>query len=574
MKRCPTCNRVEADDTLAFCRTDGVALVNDSGSVGGEMETAQFGSGPVSSESETSLLPNTSTGNTALTTALPAAQSQGTTRELTRPKRRAFAFATIGAALVIIFALGYFFLSRSRTTAIDSIAVMPFVNESGNADVEYLSDGMTETLISSLSQLPNLNVKARSSVFRYKGKEVDPKTIAAELSVQAILNGRVAQRGDQLTLTLELVDAQTENVIWSQQYNRKQTDLVSLQSDIARDVSNKLKSKLSGVDGQHVVRNGTAITEAYQLYLKGRYHYNKFTDEGYRKGIEYFKQATAMDPNYAQAYSGLADCYFGLSDQFEPPNDVMPKARVAAEKALALDDSLAEAHASLGLVKMFYDLKWAEAEGEFQRAIALNPNYANAHLFYSRLLVSAGRYDEAVSESELSTQIEPLSPVNSAYLGYVLVFAGRSDAAVAQLKKALELDNNYAITHYYLGSVYQKLGQFDKAITEYETALQLNHNPRFMMALGNVYAAAGQREKAFRVLADLTEMKKEQYVSSYYLAAVYTGLNNKDQAFGFLDKAFDEHADSLAGMKISVLLDNLRQDPRYTEMLKRLNLPE
>ena len=579
MKRCPTCNRVEADDTLAFCRTDGVALVNDSGSVGGETQTAQFGSGPVSSESETSLLPHTSTSpeinrSTGPTTALPASQIQGTTRELTKPKRRAFAFATIGAALVIIFALGYFFLSRSRTTAIESIAVMPFVNESGNADVEYLSDGMTETLISSLSQLPNLNVKARSSVFRYKGKEVDPKGIAAELSVQAFLNGRVAQRGDQLTLTLELVDAQTENVIWSQQYNRKQTDLVSLQSDIARDVSNKLKSKLSGVDGQHVVRNGTAITEAYQLYLKGRYHYNKFTDEGYRKGIEYFKQATAMDPNYAQAYSGLADCYFGLSDQFEPPNDVMPKARVAAEKALALDDSLAEAHASLGLVKMFYDLKWAEAEGEFQRAIALNPNYANAHLFYSRLLVSAGRYDEAVSESELSTQIEPLSPVNSAYLGYVLVFAGRSDAAVGQLKKALELDNNYAITHYYLGSVYQKLGQFDKAITEYETALQLNHNPRFMMALGNVYAAAGQREKAFRVLADLTEMKKEQYVSSYYLAAVYTGLNNKDQAFGLLDKAFDEHADSLAGLKISVLLDNLRQDPRYTEMLKRLNLPE
>src|SRR6266404_5135186 len=230
MKRCPQCNRVEADDTLAFCRTDGVALINHSGSLASDTETAKLVSGPVSSEIETSLLPQTSTTpeisrNTGPTTALPAAQFPGTTRDLTRPKRRRFILATIVISLVVIFIAGYFYLSRSRTTAIQSIAVMPFVNESGNADVEYLSDGMTETLISSLSQLPNLNVKARSSVFRYKGKETSPQTVGKELNVQAVLNGRVAQHGDQLTLTLELVDVQTENVIWSEQYNRKQSDL-------------------------------------------------------------------------------------------------------------------------------------------------------------------------------------------------------------------------------------------------------------------------------------------------------------------------------------------------------------
>ncbi len=231
MKHCPTCNRVEADDTLTFCRSDGTALISASGSFGGDTETAKFGSGPLSNEIETSLLPNTSTTpesnrSTGPTTGLPAAQIPNGTRDLAKPKRRGFAFAMIGIVLAVIFALGYFYLSRSRTTAIQSIAVMPFVNESGDADVEYLSDGMTETLIGSLSQLPNLNVKARSSVFRYKGKVTDAKTIGKELNVQAILNGRVVQRGDQLTLSLELVDAQTENVIWSQQYNRKQTDLM------------------------------------------------------------------------------------------------------------------------------------------------------------------------------------------------------------------------------------------------------------------------------------------------------------------------------------------------------------
>lgn len=573
MKRCPECRR-EYDVTMTFCLDDGAELLY------GPAESEPPAGGQYVDEPQTAILRSTAAPGEAPTraqihtseqTAVPPSGIADVARPRGFDKR--LLFATLALAVIVLggfFGYKYF----SPTKQIESIAVMPFVNDSGNPEVEYLSDGMTETLIGSLSQLPNLNVKARSSVFRYKGKEIDANTIGKELKVQAILNGRVVQRGDQLTLSLELIDAQTENVIWSDKYERKQADLVSLQNEIARNVSQKLKTKLSGIDEQTVVKNSTANTEAYQLYLMGRYHYNKFTDDGYRKGIEYFEQATSADPNYALAYTGLADCYFGLSDQFEPPNDVMPKARAAAEKALALDDGLAEAHASLGLVKMFYDLNWTEAEAEFRRAVELDPNYANAHLFYSRLLVASGRFDEAVKESEISVHLEPLSPNNNAYLGYVLMFAGRRAEAVAQLNKAIELDDNIAIVHHHAGSVYQAMGRLDAAIAEYERAFTLNRNARYLMALGNAYGAAGQREKALRVLSDLVEMKEERYVSSYFLAVVHAGLNNKDQAFALLDKAFEEHADSVAGMKISVFLGNLHSDPRYAALVRRLNLPQ
>jgi eukaryotic-like serine/threonine-protein kinase len=371
-----------------------------------------------------------------------------------------------------------------------------------------------------------------------------------------------------------LVDAQTENLIWSKRYSRQQTDLASLQMKIVRDVAQKLKTKLSGADEQNVAKNNTANTEAYQLYLRGRYHYNKLTDDGYYKGIEYFTQATAIDANYALAYTGLADCYFGLSDQFKSPNEVMPRARAAAEKALSLDGSLAEAHASLGLVKMFYDHAWDEAEAEFQRAIELDPNYANAHLFYGRLLMSRGRYDEAVKEAEAAIRIEPLSPTTSSFLGYVMGFAGRTDEALAQFNKALELNEQFPITHYYLGSIYQARGELDKAASEYEKAFNLNRNARYLMALGNVYAASGQREKALSILSQLIDMKKEQYVSAYYLAAVYAGLDEKAQTFALLNTAFEDHSDSLAGMKYSPLMRNLASHPRYKEMIRRAGLPE
>ena len=338
MKRCPTCNRAETDDALVYCRADGTALISDSGSISGDAGTAKFGSATGSSEIEPNILPHTSTTPefnrlTSPTTVLPATQTPSTTRELSKPNRRGILFASIGFAVLVVAVAGYFYFSRKNNPTIQSVAVMPFVNESGIQDIEYLSDGMTESLINSLSQLPNLSVKARSTVFHYKGKDVTVQQVGKDLSVQAVLNGRVVERGDQLTLSLELVDARTGNQIWGEVYNRKTADLVSLQSEIAHDVSNKLRVKLSGKDEQKVTKNYTANPEAYQLYLKGRYFWNKRTDEETRKAIEYFQQAIDKGPSYALAYVGLADSFTvsGFSRETDE------KAKAAALKALLLN---------------------------------------------------------------------------------------------------------------------------------------------------------------------------------------------------------------------------------------------
>src|SRR6266404_5877011 len=397
MKRCPQCNHVELDDVLTFCRTDGTALIGDSGSISGEAGTVKFGSGPVSNEAATGVLLHTSTTqeinrSTGPTTALPAPLMPNTTRELTKPNQRGVVFASIGLLVILLVVAGYFYFSRDRKTAIESIAVMPFVNASGNADLDYLSDGMTETLISSLSQLPNLNVKARSSVFRYKGKDTNPQTVGKELNVQAILNGRVVQRGDRLTLSLELINAQTENVIWSDKYDRNQTDLVALQSEVARDVSSKLKTKLSGVDEQKLAKTSTTNPEAYKGYLQGRFYWNKREEKDFRKAVEYLNQAIALDPNYALAYAGLADTYALLSTfGFMPPTEGVPKAREFARQAVSLDGGLAEPHTTLGYLSLTYDYDFAGSEREFRRAIELNPNYATAHQWYGEMLLNAGR---------------------------------------------------------------------------------------------------------------------------------------------------------------------------------------
>ncbi len=483
MKRCPQCNRVEADDTLAFCRTDGVALINHSGSLASDTETAKLVSGPVSSEIETSLLPQTSTTpeisrNTGPTTSLPAAQIQGTTRDLTRPKRRRFILATIVIALVVIFIAGYFYLSRSRTTAIQSIAVMPFVNESGNADVEYLSDGMTETLINSLSQIPNLSVKARSSVFRYKGKEIDPKKIATELNVQAILIGRVVQRGDQLTLNLELIEAQTENVLWGNKYERKSSDLVSLQSEIARDVSNKLKTKLSGADAARVEKTYTANAEAYQLYLKGRFYAVKRTAKDAKQAIEYYQQAVAIDPNYALAYAGLAESNWFLAIYSYPQvNELVPKARELALKAIELDGSLAEPHSVLGVICNTSDRDFACMEREQKRAIELNPNYSEGHRRYGLLLQNLGRFEEARIAIRQALEIDPLSPVTNLQNAQLLFYERKYEESETWSKKNVELDPNFWYAHWQLFYVYRMKRDYASAVEELAKVAQMKVDP-------------------------------------------------------------------------------------------------
>jgi TolB-like protein/Tfp pilus assembly protein PilF len=557
---------------------DGAALIRDSGSFGGDAGTAKFASGPVSSEIETSLLPHTSTTpeinrNTGPTIALSAAQFPGTTRDLTKPKRRAFVLPAIGIAMVVIFLVGYLYWSRSRTTSIQSIAVMPFVNESGNADVEYLSDGMTETLINSLSQLPNLNVKARSSVFRYKGKETSPQTIGKELNVQALLNGRVSQRGDQLTLSLELIDAQTENVIWSEQYNRRQSDLTTLQSEIARDVSSKLKTKLSGADEQRLAKTYTTNAEAYKLYLQGRFYWNKREEKDFRKAVEFYNQAIALDPNYALAYAGQADTYALLSTfGFMPPTEGVPKAREYARQAVSLDSGLAEPHTTLGYLSLTYDYDFSASEPEFKRSIELNPNYATAHQWYAEMLLNAGRFDAAEAEYRRALELEPLSlPINWDY-GRFLYMSRRYDESIAQHKKTIELDPGFARAHRTLAEVYRVKGDYMNAVAERAKVLDLMGQSENAGLIRATFAKSGWLGFLRLVTAENSALKDIN--NNWVVAKAFVDLGQKDQAFVELNKAYEKRLSSLCWLKVEPQMDPLRSDPRFGELLRKMNFPQ
>ena len=490
-------------------------------------------------------------------------------------RKHKIAVAALAVILLIggVTAVGFYLRTRTATVPIKSIAVMPFVNEGGNADLEYLSDGMTDTLISSLSQLPNLNVKARSSVFRYKGKEASPQTIGKDLNVQAVLNGRIAQRGDQLTLTLELVDAQTENVIWSDQYTRKQVDLVSLQSDIARDVSIKLKTKLSGVEEQKIAKNYTTNPEAYQLYLKGLFYWNKRTAEALKTSVDYYNQAISKDPNYGQAYAGLALAYVLLPEYSAgTPADSMPKAKAAATKALQLDETVAEAHTALAHALFTYDRNLPESNREFQRAIELNPNYATAHQWYADNLVVMQRFDEAIAEGKRAVELDPLSLVVNLELGTNYDYARQHDQAIAQLGKTIELDKNWYLAHMVLCQAYDMKGLLPQAAAECQKARELNDDPYVLAFLAHVYAASGKRDEAVKALGQMNELAKQRYVPAYGFGVAYAGLGEKDQAFQWLERSLQDRAWDITYLKVDPLMDNLHADPRFADLVKRVGL--
>lgn len=569
MKRCPECRRDYSDDTLLYCLEDGAALIQGSVPVPmaetGEPATAILSGVPLPGEAPT----KPQIDPTKRPNGLPA----GSGDTATKPggfDTRLLALPMLLAVLLFGGYAGYKYFAPTKQ--IESIAVMPFVNDSGNADVEYLSDGMTETLISSLTQLPNLNVKARSSVFRYKGKELDTKTIGKELNVQAILNGRVAQRGDQLTLSLELVDVQTENAIWSQQYIRNQPDLVSLQSEIARDVSGKLKSKLSGADLAKVEKAYTANPEAYQLYLKGRFQWNKRTPESLKQTVELFDQAIEKDPNYALAYSGLAETYVLFSNySIEPPQECMPKAKAASVRALQIDDSLAEAHVALALYLSTFSWNQVAAEQEFRRAIELNPNYPNAHQqFATTCLLSMGRFDEAIAEGRRAEELDPLSPIISADLGWSLFFARRFDEAIIQYKRSLTLDPNFYVTHRYLAVAYHIKGMYEDAIAEYRKALTVNDDPYVRALLARSLAKTGQRGEAVKILGELESESAQRYIPGSGLAAAYAALGEKDKAFSWLERDVADRATRSSQYAVNPIWDDLRDDSRFADLLRRI----
>jgi eukaryotic-like serine/threonine-protein kinase len=518
-------------------------------------------------EAQTLMLQQTTAGAPEML-ATAAGSAQPTTPN--KPKAQKWWLA---AGLSLLVLVGGYFGYRSFTPngkQIESIAVLPFVNESGNTDVEYLSDGMTETLISSLSQLPKLNVKARSSVFRYKGKEFDLPKVAQELKVQAILTGRVVQRGEQLTLSLELVDARTENVLWSERYNRRQTDLVTLQSELARDVSSKLKAKLSGADEQKLAKTYTENSAAYQLYLKGRFYLNKRERRDFQQAIEYFKQAIALDPKYALAYAGLADSYalpstFG----FTPPSEGMTKAREFALKALSFDGSLAEPHTTLGLTLLSYDYDFAGAERAYKRAIELNPNYATAHHWYGEMLTSVGRFDEAAAEYRRGLEIEPLSlPLNWDY-GRCLYLSRKFDDAITQHKKTLELDAGFSRAHRTLSEVYRVKGDHAKAIEEQVKNFELSGEPQNAALIREAFAKGGWQGYLRLVTAENSSLKDRHFV----IAKAYVELGEKDKAFAELNKAYENRESPLQWLKVEPQLDPLRSDPRFQALLKRVGFP-
>jgi len=489
--------------------------------------------------------------------------------------------AGIAAFVLALGVVGLVAYLRTRNTevAIESIAVLPFVNQNLDPDSEYLSDGLTESIINSLTQLPNLKVIARSSVFRYKGKESDPLAVGKELGVRAVLTGRILQRGDNLMISTELLDVGDNKQLWGEQYSEKVSDLLAVQREIAKEITDNLRLKLSGPEQSRVTKHYTENPEAYQLYLKGRFYWNKRTEEGVEKGIEYFQQAVEKDPKYALAYTGIADSYSLLTMAIDvgslSPSQAIPKARAAAMKALELDDTLAEAHTSLAFIKLNYDWDWSAAETEFRRGIELNPNSANAHHWYSHYLMAMGRTNESLAESKRALELDQLSLIMNTHLGWHYFMAHQFDLAIEQLRKTIEMDPNYGLAHWYLGLAYEQSAMYAQAAAELQTAKDLlKKNVGIEAGIGRVDALSGKRAEAEKVIDELKDRSKQIYVSSYHIASIYASLGDKDRAFEWLQGAYKERSDSLVYLKVDPKMDSLRSDPRFTDLLRSVGLPQ
>lgn len=497
----------------------------------------------------------------------PTTEMEYATAEL-EPSRKWKMYA--GLVTVIALALLAYFIWGDRSERIDSLAVLPLANLSGDPAAEYLSDGITESLINNLSRSQELKVMSRNSVFRYKGSDIDAKTVGRELGVRAVLMGRVAQRGDSLSVNVELVDSRDNSTIWGEQFNRRMSDLLSIQEEIGRRVAEKLLPRMTGDEQERVARQATENTEAYQLYLRGRYQWNKRTEEDIRKGIDYFNQAIAKDPDYALAHAGLADCYALLIEYGSaPPSELYPKAKAAVTRALEIDDSLAEAHTSLAAIHE-YDWNWGEAEKEYRLAIELNPNYATAHHWYGILLAGMGKFEEGATEIKRGLELDPLSLIINTSLGRAYYYARNHDLAIEQLRRTLEMEPKFAEARFQLGLVYEAKRMYAEAEAEMQKSAELFGDPVMQAWVGRVYAVQGKRAEAERVLAGLLEMSRRQYVPPYLLAIIYTGLGEKDRAFEWLEKTYEERSYYVVWLKADPLYDPLRSDPRFASLLERI----
>jgi len=500
---------------------------------------------------------------------------------LSRWSRRSMligAVALVSAVAAIAFLA--FYGGGGGRAPITSVAVLPFANASGDPNAEYVSDGITEGIIDKLSGLPNLKVISRTSAFRYKQREIDPQKVAKELGVEALVTGRVVQRGDDLSVSAELVDAHEDKQLWGEQYRRKMADATSVQQEIASAISGNLRLRLTNEDKTRLAKSSTTNPETYQLYLKGRYHANQATAEGLKKSIQYFEQAISIDPGYALAYAGLADSYSALGGNwlYLPPSDSIPRAKAAAKKALELDDALAEAHAALAYAT-FFDWDWTSAEREFKRAIELNPNSAISHERYAEFLRARLRFNESMAEAQRAQELDPLSPDIVAGLGFVYLFTRRYDESIAQFQKALELYPDVAPTRAGLSCAYAGKRMYPQAVSEYDKIpahdKAVAPESQFVASFrGWVYAVSGRRTDALKIAQEFRDLSSHSYVDFYLFAGIYAGLDDKDEAFRLLEKGYEQHSVGMPYLGVDVFWNGMRSDPRYADLLRRMGLPQ
>ena len=498
-------------------------------------------------------------------------------------KKHKLGVGSVTAILLILIAgAGYWFfknrgLSTGSTGVINSIAVLPFQNKSTDADTDYLADGLAESLIYRLSQLPNLKVSPTSSVMRYKGKDTDMTQIAKELEVDAVMSGRVSQHGDNLTINVELVDARTRKLLWVEQYDRKMTDLLATQREIATAITQKLQLNLVGSDAKGITKRYTDNNEAYQLYLRGRYSFAKRTKEDMLRAIEYFRQAIKLDPKFALAYARISEAYGSMpAYPYLSPKEAFPQAKAAAQQALEIDPTLAEAHTFLAYSLVIYDWNWAEGERSFKRAIELDPNNSSAHFRYGQIyLAPIGRIDEAIVEIKHGLDLEPLDINMGATLAWAYLIPAQNDKALEQAKKTYDLEPSHPIGRWILSQAYIAKGMYAEAISLNEQWLQTDPTNQFAIRdVGIAYAKIGRRDKAEEMIVKFRQIAATQYVPNLRIAAIYVALDEKDQAFAELNKAFQVRDWELYRLSADTYWTSLRDDPRFKEMLKRLNLPE
>jgi serine/threonine-protein kinase len=494
-----------------------------------------------------------------------------------RSRRLQYVLAGSIAALVLLFGLNVGGI-RSRifnfSTAprIESIAVLPFVNVSNDPKTEYLSDGITESLIDNLSQLPNLAVMSRNTVFRYKGQPTDLQKVGHDLHVQAILTGRLIQNGDELLISVNLEDAKSSRQIWGEQYDRKLSNLVSVQREIASDIYSRLRPQLEG-DKRLLARRPTENVEAYQLYLQGLFYWNKWTQSDFKKAADYFTLAAQKDPRYALAYAGLADTYSLLGNSgYLAPSEAWPKAKSSAMQALEIDNTLAEAHTSLGLVKEHFEWDWSGAEQEFRRAIELNPNSANAHHWYGEYLANMGQLEEGLRETRRAREFDPLSLIINTTIGWQLHLTRQDDQAVEQLRGTLDIDPKFAPARRLLEEVYAQMGKHKEAVAEREKMLSLSGGPELAAAVEEDFARSGYRGVLQSWLDGLREISKHGYVSSFSIAEAYMRIGEKEKAIDWLERAYEEHDSGLVSLGVEPMFDPIRTDQRFQGILKRMRL--